>query len=116
MKAILIDAKNQQVRYVENKGQLEDMYQALGVEMIEIAKYYPNGDTLYVDEEGLINGTDFGFEINGLIFMGNGIIYGTNREDPNKEDSAVSKIEDFNISFFKLYKDDNKQEEVLHQN
>jgi hypothetical protein len=102
MQAIFIDAKNQQVTYVNNKGQLEDLYLTLGVDMVEIGWYFSNGDTLWVDEEGLLNGTDFGFRINDRDFVGNGIIYGTNRENPEKNDSTVSKIEDFKITFFNL--------------
>lgn len=102
MQAIFIDAKNQQVSYVNNKGQLEDLYLTLGVDMVEIGKYWENGDTLWVDEEGLINGTDFGFQIDGIDFMGNGIIYGTNLENPEKNDSAVTKMENIKLKFFKL--------------
>ena len=74
MKAIFIDAKNQQVSIIETKAQLEDKYLILDVNMVEIGKYYENGDTLWVDEEGLINGTDFGFQLDGIDYMGNGLI------------------------------------------
>jgi len=46
MKAIFIDAKNQQVSIIETKAQLEDKYLILDVNMVEIGKYYENGDTL----------------------------------------------------------------------
>lgn len=102
MRAIFIDARNQQVSYNDNKGQLEDFYRVMGVEVVEIAEYWNNGDTLWVDEEGLLNGTDFGFEINGHQYLGNGLIYGTNRENPEKNDSAVTKLDDLKVKFFKL--------------
>lgn len=102
MKAIFIDAKNQTVSYVTNKGQLEDKYLVLGVNMVEIGRYYPNGDTLWVDEEGLINNTDFGFSLDGVEYMGNGLIYGTNRMNPELCDSAVTPIENIKVRFFKL--------------
>ena len=102
MKAILIDAKNQQVRYDDNKGQLEDLYRVMGVDMIEIAEHWKNGDTLYVDEEGLINGTDYGFEINGHQYVGNGLIYGLDVSSENGNGPVVSKVEDLQVKFFKL--------------
>lgn len=102
MKAIFIDARNQRVSYVENKGQLEDLYNTLGVNMVEIGNYWENGDVLYVDEEGLLNGTDFGFELGGRQYVGNGLIYGTNRENPEHNDSALTDIKALKPKFFKL--------------
>lgn len=102
MKAIFINAKEQSVSIVENKGQLEDLYNTLNVDMVEIARYYPNGDTLWVDEEGLINNTDFGFQLDGIDYMGNGLIYGTNRMNPELNDSAVTDIKKLNLLFFKV--------------
>lgn len=102
MKAIFIDAKNQEVSLVENKGQLEDMYLIMKVDTIQIGRYYPNGDTLYVDEEGLINGTSFGFSLDGRDFLGNGLIYGTNRENPEYPASAVTPLDKIKVTFFKL--------------
>ena len=102
MKAIFIDAKNQQVSIIDTKAQLEDKYLLLNVNMVEIGKYYENGDTLWVDEEGLINGTDFGFQLDGVDFMGNGLILGTNRENPELDASAVTPLEKLKIKFFQV--------------
>lgn len=104
MRAIFINAKEQTVSYVENKGQLEDLYNTLGVEMVEIGKYWPNGDHLYVDEEGLINGTDWGFTLNSVDYVGNGLIYGMDLDHPGAEGSCVTRIEDIQVDFFKLVK------------
>ena len=102
MKAIFIDAKNQQVSIIETKAQLEDKYLVLDVDMVEIGRYYPNGDTLWVDEEGLINGTDFGFQLDGVEYMGNGLILGTNRENPELDASAVTPLKDLEVMFFSV--------------
>ncbi len=102
MKAIFIDAKNRKVSIVENKGQLEDKYLILNVNMVEIGRFFPNGDTLWVDEEGLINGTDYGFQLDGIEYMGNGLIYGTNRENPELEASAVTPLDKIKVKFFNL--------------
>ena len=102
MKAIFIDAKNQQVSIIETKAQLEDKYLILNVNMVEIGKYYENGDTLWVDEEGLINGTDFGFQLDGIDYMGNGLILGTNRENPELDASPVTHPSSLKLRFFYL--------------
>lgn len=102
MRSIFIDAKNQQVTYVDNKGQLEDFYRIMNVEMIQIAEHWKNGDTLYVDEEGLINGTDFGFEINGNQYVGNGLIFGLDINSENGNGPALTDIKSLKIKFFKL--------------
>lgn len=99
MKGIFIDALNHQVSIVDTKGQLEDKYLLLKVNMVEIGRYWENGDTLWVDEEGLINGTSYGFELDGQYFMGNGLILGTNRENPELCDSAVTPLKDIKVKF-----------------
>jgi hypothetical protein len=102
MKAIFINAKEQTVSIIDSKGQLEDLYLTLGVNMVEIGMYYENGDTLWVDEEGLINGTDFGFQLDGREYVGNGLIFGTNRMNPELNDSAVTDIKNIKVKFFTL--------------
>jgi hypothetical protein len=102
MKAIFIDAKNRKVSINENKGQLEDKYLILNVNMVEIGRYWDNGDTLWVDEEGLINGTEYGFQLDGIEYMGNGLIYGTNRENPELDASAVTPLDKIKVTFFEL--------------
>lgn len=102
MKAIFINAKEATVTYVENRGELEELYSVLGVEMVEIGKYWDNGDHLYVDEEGLLNGTTWGFTIDGTDFVGNGLIYGIDLENPSAEGPVASKLEDHQIKFWVL--------------
>lgn len=100
MRAILIDAKNRVVQEIENKGDLDSIYRAINVEMIEVGNYNPEtGDTMYVDEEGLINGTTYGFELFGRQYAGSGIIFGTNPETGDNA-SAVMKLEDIDPKFF----------------
>lgn len=99
MKAIFIDAENQQVSVITTKGLLEDKYLIMKVNMVEIGRYWDNGDTLWVDEEGLINGTKYGFQLDNKYFMGNALILGTNRENPELCDSAVTPLEDIKVKF-----------------
>ena len=99
MRAILIDAVNCTVTEFQNKGDLDSIYKAINVEMIEVGNYDPEtGDTLYVDEEGLINGTTVGFEIFGKQFAGSGIIFGSQPDGENG--SAVTQLKDVTPKFF----------------
>ena len=78
MRAVLIDAKNKQVLPVKISGDLSSIYLAMDVETIQIGFCdHKTGETMYVDEEGRINGTTYGFIFGGAKFVGNGLILGT---------------------------------------
>ena len=103
MKAIMIDAKNRTVDFVNNLGDLSAMYDAIGCEMVQIGEYNPdNGDTLWVDEEGLLKNYQYGFVYNGRQYVGNGIIYGSNIGGDNC--SVRGTLEDVipELLFFRL--------------
>ena len=74
--ATLIDAKHGFIREVEVTD-FRSIQSALGVECFDCVRVNADGETLYIDDEGLINGTKFGFTINGRPFAGNGLILGT---------------------------------------
>lgn len=101
MKAILIDAKNKVVSMINTTGDLGATYTALNVDMIQVGYYDDNnGDTLYVDEEGMLNGTDFGFKLFGRTFYGNGILYGSTIEGDNA--SVKTDINSINPTYVEL--------------
>ena len=90
MKAILINAKANTVRFVE-VGEYTDIYKHCGYETFTTVSL-GGGETLYVDDEGLMNGTDFGFELEGYDhpLMGNGLILGCNLNNGESVDTALS--------------------------
>ncbi len=53
------------------------------------------GDTLYVDDEGLINGTEVGFTYEGYDspLMGNAILLGTDRRTGDSKDVTMTAAE-----------------------
>lgn len=83
---ILIDPFNYTI--TETKiDSLEDIYEALNVQMIEVGHQFENGDVIYVDEEGLLkigatNGQTMGFRVEGsqTPLVGKGLIVGTTSE------------------------------------
>lgn len=92
MKAILIDAKNKEVKEVDIAGDLESWYETIGCGMVECALYFDHYDSIMVDEEGLFNNecNEFFFVKGGhQPFAGNGLVVGT---DENGEacDTKIS--------------------------
>jgi hypothetical protein len=101
MRAILIDAVNHTVTEIQHKGDLDAIYRSINVEMIEVGHYdQETGDTMYVDEEGLINGTEHGFTLFNREYMGSGIIFGSTPEGENA--AAVTDLKAIKPIFFKL--------------
>ena len=75
MRAVLIDVKNKTVTEVEADGSLENIYEHVKCETFECIDV---GDfTIFIDEEGRMNGTKAGFSIQGWpepVVLGNGLI------------------------------------------
>ena len=84
-KAILINAKEGTIKQVE-VGVYTDIYKHCGFDLFTTIAL-GNGETLYVDDEGLINGTEYGFTIEGYEnpIMGNGLILGSTAGGDSKD-------------------------------
>ena len=81
-KGILIDAKNNKLSYVEINDHT-DISKHGGYNYFDVV-HLSGKDDIYVDDEGLINGTQYGFDVinprrfsQGLYF-GNGVVLGHN--------------------------------------
>jgi hypothetical protein len=77
-KGILIDAKNRRIVDVE-VGDFRDIQAKIGCSMFTTAGVLPNGDSVFVDDEGLINGTEEFFynpDIYPHPLAGNAVILG----------------------------------------
>lgn len=81
MRAIVIDATAKTVTEREIINSLDAMQDIVGG-WIERATQLPNGDDIFVDEEGLLKGTKEFFYIKGAHqpFAGNGVIVACNEE------------------------------------
>ena len=98
IKAILIDALNREVRAVEFEGgSLDEMYALLDCECFTLAplKSEGNDESLFVDDEGLINGTENFFYYKGAYqpLAGNGLFVGCDMNTGESCDTSI-KIED----------------------
>jgi len=105
MKAIIIDAKNKTLKEIsmERGDTLRAMQSAVGGR-IERATTLENGDDVFVDEEGMFNGADYGFQIQGAHqpFLGNGVV--ASCDNAGNTVAAKSTIEELGllVKFFTL--------------
>lgn len=92
MRAILINATERTISEVEFDGNIERLKEMAGIEWITLGAALFNGDTLYVDDEGLYKFQKF-FRLTprGQWLAGNGIIVGEETEE--RLTSARSKLD-----------------------
>ena len=92
-RAILIDPKERSFTEVEYNGDYKTIYPLLECETFDIA-YTDVGD-IFVDDEGLINGKDYFFQIKGCPqpLAGRGLLFGP-VDDDGESTPATIKIED----------------------
>ena len=90
-KAILLDAKNNTVSFVSITN-YKDISKFGRYDLFTTVQINDKGETLFVDDEGLLNGTDFGFEIEGYPepIMGNAVILGTNFNTGDSVDTDLT--------------------------
>ena len=91
-KAILIDPERGIISMVEIDG-LDSMYALIGCKYIEAATMIGK-DTVFVDEEGLLDPVCYGFTVKGVpqIFIGKGLICG--HDDYGKGVDCTTKMTD----------------------
>lgn len=95
MKGILIDSKNKTVTEVtiDENGEnlLEQWYEHIGCDLVEVAHDISEHDSILVDEEGLFKTPNNFFSYTGAHqpFAGNGLIVGRN-EDGETVDCQIT--------------------------
>jgi len=91
--AILINAEKNIIDEVEYSD-FEDIQNLIGCDTFCLGTDLSNGDTLYVDDEGLLKQTKHGFYFNNRLFVGNGLVCGTDAEGDNQDvQSRIGEIE-----------------------
>jgi hypothetical protein len=108
MRVIKIDSVNRTISEIELNNEDENKLKGLQsiVEgLIEVAHELPNGDTLFVNEEGLMYSPMHFFEIKGAHqpFAGNGVIAGYDFEsgDSTDAESSLSQVRSI-VSFLSV--------------
>ena len=86
MRALLIDVEARKIRVYEISANYKDIHAAIGgsCRYFTTPVRFPNGDFLFVDDEGLLHKEDpkGAFQMNGwrIPIVGNGLILGSNYE------------------------------------
>lgn len=92
-KAIHINAKEQKIEQIEILT-LKDMQKSVGGLIEPVPVEDPNGDRLYVDEEGLFKGYNYGFILDGREYTGNGLISRTKGSDQADCKATIQNIKE----------------------
>jgi hypothetical protein len=102
MKALLIDPATRTITTIDIAKGIDAIYKAMDCEMFECPVEFPNGDTLYCDEEGklnrkkLIGGFTYPKGWNDVV-MNKALVIGTNPKTGESRD-CKSKPEDILVT------------------
>lgn len=100
MRAIYIDSdacKVTEIELPDDDSQLSELQRLVGGN-IEFAHEFPNGDVLFVDEEGLLKNPKHFFDVDAhQHFAGNGVIVGPEIE--GEPTPAQTLIEDLDVKW-----------------
>lgn len=94
MKAIKIDSYANTITEVEIGNDFREISRNIGCDLFCIGHTLPNGDTLFVDDEGWLNSNvTRAFSFDGRVLAGNGLILGSNRSGNSiSAKSSLDKI------------------------
>ena len=80
MKAYKVDPYNNVITTIEMSDDYREISENIGCDLFCVGRTLPNGDTLFVDDEGFMKeSVTRGFMFDGQFFAGNGILLGCNR-------------------------------------
>ena len=106
MRAILIDAEHEEIREVDYNGDWKTIANWIGgnTRTFTTVELTSDGDTAYVDDEGLYNGADYGFKYSTYPtpLMGNALILGTDIESGDSIDAHLSLEEAYENTRFHI--------------
>ena len=98
MRAILINPEEKIIRHVSYDGDYKSIYRLIRCTTFEAVYPFDNGDSLWIDEEGLLKESNFAFKIRAdnpkfnQTIMGMGLILGTDAEGESVE--CLSNLDD----------------------
>ena len=91
MKAYLINPQDQTVIQVEYSGDYQQIYQHINAPLFTVATFNEAGDSVFIDDEGLFNGDNEFFVIDGYPqpLAGRGLVLGCNEDGDSVEPSIT---------------------------
>ena len=100
LKAVLIDAENQEVRNIEIFTGLDAKYAAIKCSCVDCLSLSKDVD-LWLDDEGFINGTRYGFKFGTKLLAGNALILNHNGKGDSISTHITAEIISPLITFWK---------------
>jgi len=90
MKAFLIDPYEGSIEQVDYSGDYEDIYRLIDCQLFDCVRINRNGDTIYIDDEGLYRDNQEFFMVEGYHspLCGKALVLGTDKNG----DSEAPKI------------------------
>lgn len=87
MKAYLIDPQAKTVTEVYYNGNYQHIYQLIEVELFTVVNIDDNGNTVFIDDEGLLNSPRYFFKLAGYPqpLAGKGLVLGTDDDGESVE-------------------------------
>ena len=107
MKALFIDPTDETIRFLSYDGDYKSIYRILGCRTFEAVSPFDNGDTLWIDEEGLLKDSNFAFKIKAddekkfswQTVLGKALVLGTDAEGESIECKTTLEDLKSRISF-----------------
>ena len=105
MKALFIDPTDETIRFLSYDGDYKSIYRILSCRTFEAVYPFDNGDTLWIDEEGLLKDSNFAFNIRAdnpkfnQTIMGKALVLGTDAEGESIECKTTLEDLKSRISF-----------------
>lgn len=81
-KAFLIDPELQRITQVEYSGDYKNIYEHIKADTFDCARFNADGDGVFVDDNGLLNGPEHFFVVEGYAqpLAGRGLVLGVNED------------------------------------
>lgn len=91
MRAYLIDPQAKRVTETEYNGDFKHIYDLTGCDTFDVVGFGDVGDGVYVDDEGLLKGPEFFFQITGCPspLAGKGLVLGSD-DDGNSIEPKIT--------------------------
>lgn len=104
MKAILINPFDQTVTEVEYSGDYRDIYKLIDAQCFDVARL-PHRDGIFVDDEGLLNGTTHFFQHEDYPnpLAGKGLIIGCDEEGESVDCKTTLNEVKAKVSFLNIF-------------
>jgi hypothetical protein len=101
MRAYLIDPQAGEITQVDYTGDYRNIYQHIGADCFDVARFGDEGDAAFVDDNGLLNDPRYFFMVRGNPnpLAGKGLVLGCDAEGESIEPKCTLEWLKANVAF-----------------